>query len=718
MRSPPTVGSAPPLNVILPSVDYWRVQTLAGEPRARRTTRVSDALSPGALLVLRLCAMLGVAGLAFHVAHGQFGLGGRGLDTFSYDWVYDGVIVGSALSCLARGMLVREERLAWLMLGGGLAFDATGEIYYTLAFGNSGNPPIPSLADLFYLLYYPGVYAGLVLLVRARVERFSPSTWLDGAIAAMAAAAIVVAVAFDPILHSATQGDAAAIATNFAYPVGDLVLLTLVVGVSALLGWRPGREWLLIGVGLTLGAIADVAYLHDAADGTYVVGGLLDSLWIASALALGLSAWQRVPTRHPARMKGRRLMLVPLACALASLGVLVYGGLQRVSVVGLALAAVAVVLVFVRAAWMYQDNVALLDASRQDAQTDALTGLQNRRAMSAALEELLAAGPHAPPTMLVMFDLDGFKLYNDRFGHIAGDTLLAHLGRRLREAVGEHGAAFRLGGDEFCVLLRPSPESFMTRVARTVAALSSEGDGFAVGTSFGQVEIPREAQTSVAALKLADDRMYAHKGGRLGSARQQTHDVLLGVLRERQPSLHHHLREVGRLAALVGHRLGISDEQLDELRRAAELHDVGKAAVPDAILNKPSRLDEDEWAFMRRHTLIGERILAAAPALAGSAVIVRSSHERWDGGGYPDGLAGDRIPLGARIVHVCDAFDAMTSARPYAPAIVPADALSELERNAGTQFDPQVVSAFIAAWNEHATAAGPAPSKGRSRAAA
>jgi HD-GYP domain-containing protein (c-di-GMP phosphodiesterase class II) len=146
----------------------------------------------------------------------------------------------------------------------------------------------------------------------------------------------------------------------------------------------------------------------------------------------------------------------------------------------------------------------------------------------------------------------------------------------------------------------------------------------------------------------------------------------------------------------------LGDEELDDLHRAAQLHDIGKAAVPDAILSKPGKLDPHEWAFIERHTLVGERILAAAPALAPVAVIVRSSHENWDGTGYPDRLAGERIPLGARIIRVCDSFDAMTSERPYAPAVSPELALAELEQCAGRQFDPGVVRAFAAAWRVQA----------------
>jgi two-component system, cell cycle response regulator len=667
-------------------------------PRGRPQGWLGSALSRRGRIALRVFAFVGIAGLAFHLAHSQLGLGGSGADSFVDNWLYDGLILGSAVACLARGIVIREQRAAWLMLGAGLGFDAIGEIYYTLVFGDSGTPPIPSLADLFYLLYYVGAAGGLVLLARDRIDRLVASTWLDGGIVALTVTAAVASIAFERIIGAATHGGAAAIATNLAYPVGDLVLLGLVAGITGLTGWRIGRAWLLLGLGLALSAIADTVYLYQSAAGTYEVGGLLDAMWIASALATGFAAWQRPRTDAGLQLEDRRRMIVPGACALLSLGVLLYGGIHHVGTVGLVLAAGAVLLVFARAAWTFHENVLLLDASRQEAQTDALTGLGNRRAMSAALDRLVTAGPDSKPAVLVLFDLNGFKLYNDRFGHIAGDSLLAHLGLRLHDAVRRDGEAYRLGGDEFCVLLRCAAPDADRCIRAAVAALSADGDGFSVGASYGRVEIPAEASTSTTALRMADDRMYAQKGERRGSARQQTHDVLLGVLREREPDLHDHLREVGRLAVLVGRQLGLGEEELDELHRAAQLHDIGKAAVPDAILSKPGKLDPQEWVFIERHTLVGERILAAAPSLAAVAVIVRSSHENWDGSGYPDRLAGERIPLGARIVRVCDTFDAMTSERPYAPAVTPELALAELRRCAGAQFDPVVVRAFAAAW--------------------
>jgi two-component system cell cycle response regulator len=172
--------------------------------------------------------------------------------------------------------------------------------------------------------------------------------------------------------------------------------------------------------------------------------------------------------------------------------------------------------------------------------------------------------------------------------------------------------------------------------------------------------------------------------------------VLRRALDEWDAELGTHGADVAVLAAAVARRLGLDDDEVERVAAAAEVHDVGKIAVPRDILKKRGPLDAEEWAFMRRHTVIGERIVQAAPALAGVGRLIRSSHERWDGGGYPDGLAGDTIPLGSQIVFICDAFDAMTTDRPYRRGMPEAAALEELRRNAGTQFSPAVVAAFLA----------------------
>jgi HD-GYP domain-containing protein (c-di-GMP phosphodiesterase class II) len=206
--------------------------------------------------------------------------------------------------------------------------------------------------------------------------------------------------------------------------------------------------------------------------------------------------------------------------------------------------------------------------------------------------------------------------------------------------------------------------------------------------------VPEEADEPSSALRLADRRMYAQKRLRSHSAERQTRNVLLRILREREPDLDEHLRSVASLAVLLARHAGVEGEELDVIARAAELHDVGKIAIPENVLRKRGPLTPVELGLMRTHTLIGERILSAAPAMVPVARLVRASHERWDGRGYPDGLADSEIPLGARIIAVCDAFDAMVSSKAYRRTKTSAEALAELRRCAGTQFDPALVEVF------------------------
>jgi diguanylate cyclase (GGDEF)-like protein len=359
---------------------------------------------------------------------------------------------------------------------------------------------------------------------------------------------------------------------------------------------------------------------------------------------------------------------------------------------------VAFAIFYVRSRRLGRANEMLLDASRGEALSDALTGLANRRALMADLEAAFVDQTVTPGrrAMLALFDLDGFKEYNDTFGHPAGDELLARLGERLRITVGGLGTAYRMGGDEFCVLANLTEDDGKAISGLAAAALSDDGQGFHIGCSYGHTVLPAEASTPEQALSIADQRMYAQKTSGRKSAGRQSTDVLLRVLTERSIGLEEHTSEVARLTQKTARRLGQSTEDVRRIALAAELHDIGKTAIPDAILNKPGPLNDDEWAFMRRHTLIGERIISAAPSLAPAGEIVRSSHERYDGGGYPDALSGDEIPLGSRIIAVCDAFSAMVSDRTYRPAMPVAQAIAELRRCSGTQFHAEIVDAFCA----------------------
>jgi diguanylate cyclase (GGDEF)-like protein len=572
----------------------------------------------GALVV----ALIGLA------AHDIGGVGApRGNVVFDR-WLYEGVEFTAAVGCLARAVRVRAERGAWLAIGLALLSTTIGDVIYDFAYG--GSPPYPSPADAFYLAFYPLCYVGIGLLLRARLSRFSASLWLDGLMAGLAAAAVGASL-LTPVVVASTHGSPLVVATNLAYPLGDVVLLAMLVFIFAVNSWRPGRAWTLIAAGLLLNAVGDGIYLYQSAIGTYVEGTYVDAFWPTSVALIAIAAWHSAaPTRQRGGLEQRTLLGTPVVCGLIGIGVMVAADSAHVHPVAVAFAAATVGLVLARTALTFRENNELLARSRTESLTDALTGLGNRRKLVADLGALLEAPASDGSRLLVIFDLNGFKDYNDSFGHPAGDALLARLGGKLSAAVAPDGSAYRMGGDEFCVLI-PASETLLDQAA---LALLEQGESFDVSSAFGGVLLPEEAQDASTALGIADERLYAHKEQQ-PTRRGSAHELLLRTLAEREPGLREHVAGVASLAVAVARRLGIAGNELDELRLAAELHDVGKLAIPDAVLQKPGALDEQEWGFIRQHTLIGQRILAPAAALANVGRIVRSTHENWDGKGYP-----------------------------------------------------------------------------------
>jgi two-component system cell cycle response regulator len=615
------------------------------------------------------------------------------------------IFLGSAVLCVARGIRGPGERGAWLLMGLGVLAWALGLLYYTLVQWDLEVIPVPSPADAGYLMIYPPVYAALVLLYRSRIRGRSGALWVDGAIGALAVGAIGAAVVFDPVLKAA-EGAAVGVATNLTYPLADVVMLGLVVGVLAMTGWRRAGAWGWIAGGLAIFAVSDSLYLYGIAVGTYEAGVIYDAGWPTAVLLLAFGAWTPASPLRRGPANERREILLPIVFAVSSLGLLIYDHFDPTNVLALALAGCCLVAVLARLVITHGDNRRMLATSREEASTDPLTGLGNRRSLTRGLERVAAEATADRPACLAIFDLDGFKSYNDIYGHPAGDSLLIRLSSSLRESVEGRGDAYRMGGDEFCVLAWPEHGDVDRVLAEAAEALSERGDGFTITCSYGKVMLPAEAAGAEHALHIADQRMYLQKNGGRVSAGRQSSDVLLRALSERHPSLGDHVHGVAELAVSIGERLGLLPEDLEDLRHAAELHDMGKVAIPDAILDKPGPLNDAEWEFMRRHTIIGERILQAAPALERVATIVRSTHERMDGKGYPDQLAGEAIPLAARIVLVCDAYEAMTADRSYRKAMSSEVAIEELERRAGAQFDPRVVTAFRALAVQRATRAG------------
>jgi len=660
----------------------------------------------------RVARSLWTAGVVVALLHVVRALTGAGPALVSSQWTLGAVFAGLAGAVALVGRARPQERGVWRALAGGLALYGAGTAAYATV-GPASAAALPLLPGLLWGALYPCAIVALVLLVRGRHPEVGADRWLDGSIAGVAAAALGVvlldAFVIDP-------GEAARVAPAYlGFASGELLVVGFGLGACALLAWRPSRALLLLLLGFAVLGVVDTLWLRAVVDGTLEAGGLLDSAWLLAVLLVSAAAVWSADGRAPARRpESRALVLFPFVFALVAVGLAAQQGIaDHTSPLTVGLTTVALLLVVLRFAVTFRAHLATIEIAEHESLTDPLTALGNRRRfLQDAAAAASAAGPEHP-LALAIFDLDGFKAYNDAYGHPAGDELLVRLAAKLADAIAPWGDAYRLGGDEFCILVRGGEEERARALAAASAALEEQGEAFSVLSSFGTAVVPRDATDLNAAMRVADQRLYAAKDRRVAAPVQQVHGALRQILLASEPDVDGHSNTVALLAQAVAQRLGVAAQEVVDITRAAELHDIGKVAIPDAILHKPGPLDEDEWDFMRQHTTIGERFLASVPGLQDTARLVRSSHERVDGSGYPDGLRGDQIPLGSRIIFACDAYDAMTSDRVYRRAVSPATALAELQRHAGTQFDRAVVAA-LAAELGHGRAA-PAPSAARTR---
>lgn len=464
---------------------------------------------PARLLRAALTVLL-LGGTALVALHAWLGLG-SGLE-LSVEVVYDAVVLGAGVACLLRASAFGPERRAWMLIGAAILVWGAAEIYWTVFIEGNPSAPYPSLADAGYLAFYPLAYAGLALLVRARAHEINWRLWMDGAIAALGTAALGAAFVFDFVAEKAT-GTPLQVMTTLAYPLGDIGMVAVVVGIVALTGWRPGRTWSLLLLGLSALVIADIAYTLQSTGEALPEGNWIDPIYLIAAVCLGAAVWQpseAAEITSPGESDQRREIVVPAVFASVMIGLFAMQYYSATSGLSTVLWGATMTAVILRLAMSDRENKALLEQVR----TDPLTGLANRGRMQVDLPTLLARASEEQPVALLLFDLNGFKHYNDTFGHPAGDELLIRLGAALRDAVKDDGVAYRVGGDEFCVLLTCPQERFEAVTREATKALTATGPGFDVSSSWGSVEVPREESEPSPALQLADVRMYAQKESR------------------------------------------------------------------------------------------------------------------------------------------------------------------------------------------------------------
>jgi two-component system cell cycle response regulator len=603
-------------------------------------------------------------------------------------------------------------------------------------------PPFPSWADAAYLCEYPTLLAGILLLP---MQRLVAAARLRIAIDSLLIMLAIVTFSWYFVLGpTVLQGGEQSLAkvVSAAYPLADLVLFAAVLILWARSGHAAMRPIVApLAAGLLLFVVADSVFDYQSLQGTYATGSLIDPLWSLGFLLIGLSTQmlsryeqQESDARalHAAALPPFWRTLVPYAVLPPMGGLLVYTihrhGVNSLAVGVYVCGAMLLVLIVGRQILALLENrhlyrqVAEANLRLQAlATTDPLTELPNHRSIVVALDqEIERCRRYSRGCAVLILDLDHFKVLNDTYGHLAGDAALKDAASLMRQTLRTVDTVGRWGGEEFVILL---PE-LHTAEARLIAERLRGAVGSHAGSTRGRVPItcsiglalyPDDGTDRDSLFAAADRAMYAAKT--LGRNQVRTfaepavaalqskvagsheEDTLLGTVnalaalidaRDRYTGTH--AQTVATLAHQVAEVMHLSTGEARTVELAARLHDIGKIAVPDEVLRKPGPLTEEEWIVMRAHAAIGADVVRQVPALHMVAPIIRGHHERWDGQGYPDQLAGEAIPVGARIICAVDAYAAMTTNRPYRQALDPTCALVELHRCAASQFDPAVVT--------------------------
>jgi diguanylate cyclase (GGDEF)-like protein len=427
-------------------------------------------------------------------------------------------LIVSAIA-IARGVMHRRGRVVAFTLGLSILCWTIGDLALTTESLGGATPPTPSLADLFYLCFYPLAYVGIVMFMRGEVRRLTTASWLDGIVAGLGASAVCSAFAFHSIVH-ATGGDALATATNLAYPIGDVLLLGLVVGGTAILSGKRKAPWILLAVGIGSNVIGDTFALFGST--SWMSDTAQAIAWPISILLIAMALWLRPRPADPLAPQKAAGFFLPNLAAAAALAILFIGSLRHVSAVTVGLATATLATVGLRLVLSVRDMRTLSQERHRQSVTDDLTGLGNRRHLFRVLDAFFADREETDtpdrPLAFLFVDLNSFKEVNDSFGHPAGDELLTQLGARLQGALRNSDLLVRIGGDEFAVVLIDGDADYAVSVAQRLTASLEEPFvldvvSASISASIGIATAPTDARDSAGLVWCADVAMYRAKLG-------------------------------------------------------------------------------------------------------------------------------------------------------------------------------------------------------------
>jgi two-component system cell cycle response regulator len=637
--------------------------------------------------------------------------------------LYCAISASGAVAVLVGIRLRRPRpRLPWILLALGQLVYAAADTTFYVSHDLLGHTGFPAPSDALYLAHYPLLVCGLFLLVRRRAPGRGLPGLLDAATLAVAASMMSWLYLMAPQLRADTP--ALTTLVLVAYPAADLAVL--VVGLRLVIerGRRPASFFLVCASLLTVLA-ADTWYVWQQAHGVYETGNVLDLIWLTGNIALGTAALHPTMSRlsepgpQPASSPGRLRIATLAAASLVAPATLLLQSRESHSSSDMAVIAHASAAMFLLTILRM---TGLVTVQRQLAITDGLTGLLTRRHLENRLAVELARARRARGELsLFLVDVDHFKLVNDRWGHQAGDRVLVEIANRLRRATGdlEDGLLARFGGEEFALLvphagpdrLAATAERLRHAVASSPVALGPES-WTSVTVSVGAASYPAHAADVTELVGVVDGALYAAKArGRdravIGPAPRSPAAVVDGASRmldylsyvaddvDGRLSGHEHSSAIARWARAMALELGHDADTVRRVELAGRLHDVGKIVVPDAVLTKPAPLSTQEWVLMAQHAEHGFRLTHTVPGLMSVAETIRQHHERFDGTGYPAGIAGSEIRVEARLIAVCDSWAAMRADRLYQGALSEEQARDELLAGRGTQFDGDLVDLFL-----------------------